>query len=150
MSDISFLKATIEDEDIDKFIEIEKTAAGLRVYSGIIDPEEAKEEIENNEVYFILKDNKIVGSTEYQIKGPKHAYLGGLVVLPEFQGQGIAREAAKFSLEKLKDIDRVDLVTHPHNSKIITLYLSLGFYIESWKDNYYGDGEPRLVLVRQK
>lgn len=148
MPDITFRKATVED--IDKFIEIEKTATGLKVYSGIVDPEEAKEEIENNEVYFILKDNKIVGSTEYQIKSPKHAYLSGLVILPEFQGQGIAREAVKFRLEKLKDVDRVDLVTHPHNSKIITLYLSLGFYVESWKDNYYGDGEPRLVLVRQK
>lgn len=148
MSDITFRKATIED--LDKFIEIEKTAVGLRVYSGIVDSKEAKEEIENNEVYFILKDGEVVGSTEYQIKSPKHAYLGGLVVLPEFQGQGIAREAAKFRLEKLKDMDRVDLVTHPRNSKIITLYLSLGFYIESWKDNYFGDGEPRLVLVRQK
>lgn len=145
MSDITFQKATIED--IDKFIEIEKTAVELKVYSGIIDKEEAKEEIENNEVYFILKDNKIVGSTEYQIKSSKHAYLGGLVILPEFQGQGIAREAAKFRLEKLKNMDRVDLVTHPRNSKIIMLYLSLGFYIESWKDNYYGDGEPRLVLA---
>lgn len=148
MSDITFRKVTTED--VDKFIEIEKTAVDSKVYSGTTDPEEAKEEIENNEVYFIIKDGKIIGSTEYQIKSPEHAYLGGLVVLPEFQGQGIAREAAKFRLEKLKDMKRIDLVTHPCNSKIITLYLSLGFYIESWKNNYYGDGEPRLVLVRQK
>jgi len=148
MPDITFKKVTIED--VDKFIEIEKTAVGLKVYSGITDREEAKEEIKNNEVYFIMKDNEIVGSTEYQIKSPDHGYLGGLVVLPNFQGQGIAHEAAKFRLEKLKDMERIDLVTHPRNSKIITLYLSLGFYIESWKDNYYGDGEPRLVLVRQK
>lgn len=148
MSDITFRKVTIQD--IDKFIEIEKTAVGLKVYSGIIEPEEAREEIENNEVYFIIKDHKIVGSTECQIKGSKHAYLGGLVVLPEFQGQGIARKAAQFRLDILKDMDRIDLVTHPHNNKIIMLYLSLGFHIESWKDNYYGDGEPRLILVRQK
>lgn len=148
MPDITFRKATTKD--IDKFIEIEKTAVGLKVYSGITNREEAKKEIENNEVYFILKDGEVIGSTEYRIKSPKHAYLGGLVVLPNFQGQGIAREAAKFRLEKLKDMERIDLVTHPCNSKIITLYLSLGFYIESWKDNYYGDGEPRLILVRQE
>jgi|SRR3989338_609856 len=148
MADTTFRKVTTED--IDKFIEIEKTAVGSKTYSGILDRDEARDEIENNEVYFIMKDNEIVGSTEYQIKSPNHGYLGGLVVFPNFQGQGIAREAAKFRLEKLKDMERVDLVTHPRNSKIIILYLSLGFYIESWKDNYYGDGEPRLVLVRQK
>lgn len=147
---IQFRKVTTKNEDIDKFLEVEKTVAGLKTYSGIIDKEEAKKEIENNEIYFIIKDGEIVGSTEYQIKSQTHAYLGGLVIIPRFQGQGIAREAVKFRLKKLKDIKRIDLVTHPHNSKIIILYLSLGFVIESWRDDYYGDGEPRIVLVREE
>jgi hypothetical protein len=29
------------------------------------------------------------------------------------------------------------------------LYLSMGFIIESWLDNYFGDGEPRLMLVKK-
>ncbi|MBI2065009.1 MAG: GNAT family N-acetyltransferase [Candidatus Yanofskybacteria bacterium] len=148
MPDITFRKATIED--IDTFIEIEKTAVGLKVYSGITDKEEAKEEIENNEVYFIIKDGEIVGSTEYQVKSQEEAYLGGLVIKPKFQDKGIARQAIEFRLNKVKDKKRVWLVTHPDNSKVIKLYLSYGFVIESRKENYYGDGEPRLVLARQK
>ncbi|MFA5009709.1 MAG: GNAT family N-acetyltransferase [Patescibacteria group bacterium] len=145
MSDITFKKVTIED--VDKLLEVEKTAVSSKTYFSITDREEAKKEIENNEVYFIIKHNKIVGTTEYQIKNPNHAYLGGLVIIPSFQGQGIARKAAEFKLEKLKNIKRIDLTAHPRNNKIIVLYLSLGFHIESWKDNYFGDGEPRLILA---
>ncbi len=145
--EITFQKATLDD--VDKFVEIEKTSAGLNLYSSMTDPAEAKEEIENNEVYFIKKDNDIVGTTEYQIKSPDEAYLGGLLIKPEFRGQGIARRAIEFRLDKLKGIKRLWLVTHPHNSKMIRMYLSYGFIIEAWKDNYYGDDQPRLVLSRE-
>ncbi|TSC74309.1 MAG: acetyltransferase [Parcubacteria group bacterium Gr01-1014_44] len=145
---ITFQKATVDDVKI--FIELEKKVAHLKIYSGIIDEGEARKEIENNEVYFIRKGNEVIGSTEYQMKGPNEAYLGGLVIDPLFQGQGIARQAIEFRLNKLENVKRVWLVTHPHNSKIIRLYLSYGFIIEAWKDNYYGDGEPRLVLVLEK
>lgn len=147
MSEITFQKVTTGDIDINKFLEIERSVIGANIYSGIDNQEEAKEEIENNEVYFIKIADKIIGSTEYQIKGSDEAYLSGLVILPEFQGKGIARKAIEFRLEKIKSRKRVWVVTHPENKKIIRLYESLGFKVESRKENYYGDGEPRLVLV---
>ena len=55
-------------------------------------------------------------------------YIGGLVVSPRFQGQGIAREAMIIVLEKFKDVKRIDLVTHPDNIGAVNLYQSLGFY----------------------
>ncbi len=145
MQEITFQKATIED--VDTFLELEKKVSHVKMYSAILDKEEARKEIEHNEVYFIKKGDTIVGSTEYTIKSPEHAYMGGLVIEPAYQGQGIARKAIEFRLNKLKNMKRIDLVTHPHNGKIIKMYLSYGFVIEAWKDNYYGDGEPRLVLV---
>jgi len=147
-SKITFKRATADD--IDEFLRIEKSTIGLKIYSRISDKEEALEEIKNNEVYFIIKNNKIIGSCEYQIKGVDEAYISGLVILPEFQDQGIARQAIEFRLNKLKNIKRIWLVTHPHNSKVIRMYLSYGFIIESWKDNYFGDGEPRIVLAKQE
>lgn len=145
MFNITFHKATLAD--IDTYLALEKTAMSLKVYSGIVDAEEAKEEIETNEVYLIKKDGVVVGSTEYQIQGPGHAYMSGLVIDPAFAGQGIGRKAIEFKLAQLKDMQRIDLVTHPHNSKVICMYLSYGFIIEAWKDNYFRDGEPRLVLA---
>ena len=72
------------------------------------------------------------------------------MVIPEFQGQGVAREVLTRLLKELKDVKRVDLVTHPDNQKALQLYQSLGFIVESRKENYFGDGEPRLILANKK
>lgn len=145
MSTVTFQKATIDD--VDAFFNLEKKVLHLQVYSGSEDRDEAREEIENNETYLIRQGDVVVGSTEYQIQGADTAYLSGLVIDPDFQGQGIARKAIEFRFDRLKDMKRIYLVTHPHNSKIICMYLSYGFIVESWKDDYFGDGEPRIVLA---
>jgi len=148
-SDIVFKKATIDD--VAEFLRIEKSVAGSKTYCGSVDEQEAREEIENNIVYFIQNKETNIGTIEYKIKGENYAYLSGLVVDPNFQGRGIGRKALRWLLANdLKNFKRVDLATHPHNTRAIMLYLSLGFVIESWKDNYYGDGEPRIVLAREK
>ncbi len=143
-----FRKATIADAEL--YLEIEKTAIGKKTYSIITDSDEARDEIEMNEIFFIYVNNILVGRVAYEIKNKNEAYLSDLIILPEFQGLGIARKAVLFQLDQTKEYNYVWFVTHPHNNKILTLYLPLGFTIESWKDNYYGDGEPRLVLVRMK
>ncbi len=144
---LSFIRAT--PEDVDAFLELEHTAAKSKTYSGTLDKDEALREFVENEVYLIYRDGQIVGSTELQMKSPEHAYLAGLVIHPDFRGQGIARKAALFRLGKLKGVKRIDLVTHPENLKIINLYQSLGFKIEKRIENYHGDGEPRLMLVKE-
>jgi len=143
---ISLQKAS--EQDLETYLEIEKSVAGDKTYSAITDKDEALEELKNNVVYFIKKDEEIVGSVAYELKGEDHAYLSGLVIKPEFQGQGLAREALVKILEELKGVKRIDLVTHPDNIKALKLYTSLGFDIEGRKENYFGDGEPRVILAK--
>ncbi|PIR87272.1 MAG: hypothetical protein COU11_01230 [Candidatus Harrisonbacteria bacterium CG10_big_fil_rev_8_21_14_0_10_49_15] len=146
MVSISFKRATLSD--IDEYLDIEKSVADLKTYSPITTEEEAENEIKTNVVYFIKNEDLIIGSIAYELKSSEHAYFSGLVVRPEFQGQGIAKQAMKDLLAgELKDMKKIDLVTHPHNTPAVMLYLSLGFIIEGWKDNYFGDGEPRIVLA---
>ena len=145
MSEITFHKATLDD--VDAYLAIEQKVIHLRMYSGISDREEAREDFATNEVYLIKKDGVVIGSTEYQIQEGGIVYMSGLVIDPDFQGLGIARKAIEFRLSLVGDAKRMYVVTHPHNSKVIGMYLSYGFMIESWKDDYYGDGEPRLILV---
>jgi ribosomal protein S18 acetylase RimI-like enzyme len=146
---ISFKRATIND--VVEFLRIEKSAIGLRVYSGISDKQEAVEEIQNNVMYFIQKNGINIGTMQYEVKDDNWAYLSGIVVDSKFQGQGVGRRALEWLLNNdLKNFKKIDLVTHPRNTRAIMLYLSLGFIITSWKDNYYNDGEPRIVLVREK
>ena len=128
---------------------MERSVTGANTYSGISDKEEALQEFAENEVYLIYDGEKLVASTQLERKGPSHVYLSGMVVHPDYQGRGIARKAAEFLLSKAGDAKRIDLVTHPDNFKVIKLWESLGFTFEKRVENYYGDGEPRIVMVRE-
>ncbi len=145
---LSFRRAT--PKDADAFLALESSVAGNRMYSGSLNRVEALQEIMENEVYLIYRDEQLIGSTAFQMKNRDHAYLSGMVVHPDFQGQGIAREAALFRLRKLQGVKRIDLVTHPANFKVIHLWKSIGFQIEKRIENYFGDGEPRLVLAKER
>lgn len=107
---------------------------------------EWKEELETCTVYLLKEGNMPVGSIAYEEKSPDHIYISGIIVRPEFQGKGIATRAIREVLDTYPTASRIDLVTHPENSAL-KLYESLGFKVESQKENYFGDGEPRLVLV---
>lgn len=133
--------------DIPVLIELEKSVAGTNIYSSMLGESEWKEELQKGKVYLIEKNNSVIGNLSYERIGNDRVYISGLVISPAFQGQGIAREVLTNLLEELKDVKRIDLVTHPDNHRALQLYQSLGFIIESTKENYYGDGEPRLVLV---
>lgn len=141
---VIFAKAT--PEDIPVLLEIEESVSGVSTYSPMLDADEWVEEIQKENVYLIKKDGIVVGNISYERSGDSHVYISGLVISPAFQGQGIARESLKKLLNDLGGIQKIDLVTHPENHKALELYQSLGFVIESRKEDYYGDGEPRLVL----
>lgn len=138
---------------MEDFMALEKAVTpneGSRVktYSGIENLEEARKEIAENEIYLVYKEGRLVGSVAFQMKTTDHAYISGLVTHPDFQGQGIGREALGLVLEKLKNIKKVDLVTHPNNERSLKLYTSFGFKQEGEiMPNYFGDGEPRVRLV---
>lgn len=148
--DISFRKITIDD--VDDFLALERTVDGSIIYSAMTDRQDAIEEIAKNTVYFIEKDNNIVGNMSYEIKGLKIAYISGLMVSPQFQGQGIGKQAMVAMLKELKDLgmETIELVTHPRNIKALMIYLSLGFELSGWEDNYFGDGEPRVKMIKRQ
>ena len=139
---ITFKKAGLKDISI--LLGLEKSVMDTNFYSSV---EDWHNEIKENAVFLIEKEGTIVGYTAYFKENGEYAHIGGLVIKPEFQWQGIGREATLYRLREICNVKRVDVVTHPENISVINLYQSLGFVIESRKENYYGDGEPRLVLV---
>ena len=136
--------------DIPVLMELERSVAGTNIYSPMLEKSDWTEELQTNKVYLIEKNNVVVGNLSYERKSSDHVYVSGLVISPEFQGQGVAREVLTRLLKELKDVKRIDLVTHPENQKALQLYQSLGFVVESRKENYFGDGEPRLILANKK
>lgn len=145
-SPITLRLATISDAEV--VFALNQKMKGLRTYSVMDDLEEQRDELEKTVTYLIEKDGKVIGSVSYEIKSERHAYLSNLAIDPEYQGQGIGREALMNVLKELETMERIDLTVHPENSVALPLYLSLGFQIESREENYYGDGEPRLILVK--
>jgi len=135
---------------ISALLDIERSVAGTKIYHPLVEAKEWEEVLKKENVFLIEKDGVAVGDLSYEQKGDGHVYISGLAIKPEFQGQGIARIVLTQILEKLKEVKRVDLVTHPENYRAIKLYESLGFVKEGIKENFYGDGEPRLMLAREK
>ena len=138
---LNYRKASIDD--IPLLIALEKKIQRVRTYSGTFNVEEWIEELKVGVVYIVEKDGVPVGDVMYEMKSPYHAYID---TIPEYQGQGIAQQVMKYVLNEIGEVERVDLVTHPENIRAIRLYESLGFKVESRKENYFGDGEPRLVM----
>ena len=111
-----------------------------------------KEQIEylKNFVVWIYYDgDEPIGFLTYRFEGNNKAELDTMAVLPEYQNKGIGKKMMSKFLKMTKG-RKLYLVTHPKNTAALVLYLKHGFQIYGWKDNYYGDGEPRLLLERNR
>ena len=135
--------------DIKRYIEIDKKVGG-KTYAAIVTESEVLEEMAKGPVYMIKEGGVSVGSVSFHLKPGGCAYLGGLEVDPVFQGRGIGRAVVEKILQEVKGAPYVELLTHPDNTAAIGLYQSLGFKITGNKDNYFGDGEPRIMLTLQQ
>ena len=150
MSKIHLKKATIKE--IPVLLSIEKKIDGLKTVSAMTTEKDWQDEFgkKDAEIYLIFEDGIIVGDTSYEKRPDGSAYLSGLVIEPKFQGQGIGRKVMEIIMKELKNAKTIKLVTHPENSAAIKLYLSFGFVIKAWKDNYFDDGEPRIELIKEQ
>lgn len=104
--------------------------------------------IKEAEVYLIIEPKKSIGLIAYTMESPEIAHVEELVVRPEYKGKGYGTQAILWLDKKVKNIKKIVLETHPHNTPAICLYLNHDFRIEEWKDNFFGDGEPRIILTK--
>lgn len=132
--------------DVETLIAIEQSVPKTDVYSPMLTESGWQKEMAQYTVDLIKISEKAVGSIAYAEKEPGHVYISGVIVSPEYQGRGIARSAIQQILDAYSNAYRIDLVTHPDNPAL-KLYESLGFKVEERKEDYFGDGQPRLVLA---
>jgi ribosomal protein S18 acetylase RimI-like enzyme len=139
----------ISQDDLDEYLAFEKKVES-RTYTSAQNREEAEEEFAQGPMYFIKQAGKVVGTVSYSIQEDGSAYINGLAIDPEYQGQGLGRAVLEQILEQVKDASRVWLVTHPENNRAIALYGSFGFKVTDRIENFHGDGEPRIVLILEQ
>jgi len=133
--------------DVLDYVRIEK-AVESKINLVMTNPEEVEREVRNSIAYMIHgEDGHIVGLIAYKRKKPSQAYISEIAVLPAFQRQGIGDEALRLIMEELKNVPRIELMTHPANPAR-RLYERHGFKVCGRIDNFQGSSEPRLVMAR--
>lgn len=110
--------------------------------------EEELNYLKGSETYIYLDNDKAIGFFSFKDMDSGEVELKSMAVIPEYQGKGIGRQMMDRYL-RLNEGKDLFLVTHPLNGAAIILYLRSGFNIVGWKENYYGDGQPRLILKRK-
>jgi len=147
--DIKLKKAILED--IPSILEVDESVTGTKLYHGFAGSDDRQKDFVENIFYLIEKDKKDIGYVAYSDIEKDKIYIRWLAVKKDFQGQGIAKKAMQILINQLKNIETVELVTHPENKKAIALYKSLGFkQIGTQIENYFGDGEPKIKMILEK
>jgi ribosomal protein S18 acetylase RimI-like enzyme len=143
---LTFVRAA--PADADRLAAHERRVADPRLYGPPLDREACAREIADNALYFVETDGALVATAAWKLRDDGSAYLSNIAVDPNFRRRGVARAAMLFLLGEAKGCARIDLVTHPDNAPAIALYRALGFAVEGRKEDYFGDGEPRVVMAR--
>ncbi|MBP7769134.1 GNAT family N-acetyltransferase [Candidatus Saccharibacteria bacterium] len=76
--------------------------------------------------------------------------LEALAILPRFQGQGFGKLVMEHIIKEVSFKADLQLTVHPKNVAGLILYLKNGFIPIGYKEDYYGDGQPRLLMKRTK
>jgi ribosomal-protein-alanine N-acetyltransferase len=134
-------------KDAAAFISIEKKVKSS-IYFSMGSEEEFIEALGKRKIYIIERRNEIIGHISYEKRNDGSIYFHGFAIVPEYQGKGFGRKALELIREVVEDAFKIDMVTHPDNFKAIELYKSLGFKIVGQKENYFGDGQPRVILEK--
>lgn len=100
--------------------------------------------MQGSHIYVGFVEGVAIGAVAYKEKNTEMEIIF-LAVLPTHQQKGYAKQLLNHVLA-LRNNKKVWLVTHPKNSAGIITYLKSEFFIVTLKENYYGDGQPRVVL----
>lgn len=144
----SFYRA--DAADAAALIALERRVAVPRLYEARTSIGEILREIVANSFYLIRNEDGLVGTVSFRALDTNAVYIGNMAVVPSARRRGIARGALRFVFDRTSDAKRWELVTHPENEPAIGLYRSAGFRSVDVIDNCFGDGEPRIRLVRKR
>jgi len=137
---------------VDEYLELEKKVGG-KTYFATRSKDEFLEKLGKRKIYLFREGDKTIGHISVVTKEDGSVYFSNFAIDPEYQGKGYARKIIELTREiirdEVKDAPRLEAAAHPDNLKAIHLYESLGFKITGRKENYCGDGEPRLILEKE-
>jgi ribosomal protein S18 acetylase RimI-like enzyme len=135
-------------KDAARFVALEREIETPKLYAPALTIAAAKAEIRRNRLYFLCCGARRVGTIAYRVRDDGSVEISNLAIRPAWRRRGLARAAMAFVFARNRAPGPFELVTHPENRKALRLYAGLGFEIRRRIENCFGDGEPRLVLVK--
>jgi ribosomal protein S18 acetylase RimI-like enzyme len=141
-------KATLNDWQT--IAKIEKVARG-KLYSTGLNENDILHYLQEETIYLAYHNEVLVGKISFTSK-ENSITISGLIILPQFRGKGYGKYLSESIIELFPDCAKFTLTVHPENIHALNIYQNLGFIIIEKKENYFGDGEPRLImeLIRVK
>ncbi len=142
------LVTEIEPKLLERLVQLEREAFGV----GGMNEWHLVPVIRHGRV-FVIKDNDVVvGEVQYMLDWDKPglAYLFGVSVASEVRGKGIGTELLINSIKSLFEdkVTTVELTVEANNLAAIKVYKEkLGFEVTEFRENEYGPGQDRLVMV---
>ena len=132
--------------DVDLVVAFEFEVLNEKLYGKPLDHTAARSEIETNEYYLHLSEGRVVATGALRRREDGSAYLSNIAVHPKVRRKGFARAMMSHLLSLSDGAPLIDLAVHPENQAARALYVSQGFTPTQIHENFFGDGEPRIVM----
>jgi ribosomal protein S18 acetylase RimI-like enzyme len=132
--------------DLGMVVDFEREVINETLYGKQLDHAASKSEIDTNEYYLYLRNGRLIATGALCQRENGSAYLSNIAVHPELRRQGVARAMVSHLLVLCDGATSVDLAVHPENHAARALYVSLGFSATQIRENFFGDGQPRMIM----
>jgi ribosomal protein S18 acetylase RimI-like enzyme len=132
--------------DVDVIVAFESQVVNDKLYGKPLDHTAAKSEIDANEYYLRLSDGRVVATGALRRREDGSTYLSNIAVHPKERRKGFARAMMSHLLSRCDAAPSINLAVHPDNQAARALYVSVGFSQTQIRENFFGDGEPRLIM----
>lgn len=144
-------------QDLSTVRRIEEESKG-KLYFGLGTPEQQRVFFETGgTIFIIMADGEVIGTTSFKPEGKnaesdgKAVHIPQLAILPPYQGNGYGAQAARLLLEEVRrqGFEVAWGQIHPDNTTSLNLWKGLGFDVVDSSPDYFGDGEPRLIVEKR-
>lgn len=144
---VTLIKAQ-SPRDLDTFLNIMRSVQS-RINRPITNRHDAVAVIRSGTTFMIQDGDEAVGALVCSEIAPNRFYLSEFAICPSAQGQGIGKRALEKMLSECLTVGcECSLHTHPENTPARKLYESMGFVVREEIPDFFGDGEPRLLLSK--
>lgn len=145
------LERASETRDYEKALDIQRASAS-RTYAAYVKEDDLRYLFRKGTISLIKVGEEVVGLVAF-LPDKEHrnlVELTNLAILPSYKRNGFGSEAWGLQLEELasQGFEYAWGVVHPDNKNSRDILKKSGFEYAGRADNYYGDGEPRLILEK--